>query len=156
MKSLFSTAWLSSKQPRKQRKFRANAPLHIKHKFLNASLAKPLKEKHGQRTLAIRKGDEVKVLRGSFAKKEGKVILVQPKRTRVAVEGLQRAKKDGTKVNVWFHPSTLQLTTIDLDDKKRLASLNKVPSAETKKTSEKKDTKNVKKEKPTPKKETKK
>jgi large subunit ribosomal protein L24 len=134
MKSAFSTAWLSSKQPRKQRKFRANAPLHRRVAFLSAQLSKVLKEKHGQGSLPVRKGDEVLVMRGSFAKKTGKVIVVQPKRTRVAIEGLQRSKKDGTKVNVWFHPSVLQLTTIDLDDKKRLASLNTAPAVETKTT----------------------
>ena len=139
MKQAFSTAWLSSKQPRKQRKFRANAPLHRKREFLSAMLSKALKEKHGQGGLPVRKGDEVLVMRGSFAKKTGKVIVVQPKRTRVAIEGLQRSKKDGTKVNVWFHPSVLQLTSLDLDDKKRLGSLNKAPAVETKKTEAKKE-----------------
>jgi len=34
MKKIFSTHWKASKQPRKQRKYRAKAPLHIKRKFL--------------------------------------------------------------------------------------------------------------------------
>ena len=33
MKSIFSKSWVSSKQPRKQRKYRYNAPDHIKKKF---------------------------------------------------------------------------------------------------------------------------
>lgn len=134
MKSKFSTAWLSSKQPRKQRKYLYNAPLHRKHKFLNAQLSKSLRQKYGKRNLPLRKGDEVLVMRGSFRKKKAKVSLVQLKRSRVALEGIQRSKKDGTKINVYFNPSKLQIQSLNLDDKKRLAVLERVkkPSIKTK------------------------
>lgn len=125
MKSEFSTAWLSSSKPRKQRKFAYNAPFHIKHIFLSANLSKELRKKHGKRSLPLRKGDEVLVMRGSFAKKKAKVSLVDLKRTRIALENIQRTKKDGTKVNVWFHPSSLQIQTLVLDDKKRLDSIER-------------------------------
>lgn len=125
MKSKFSTAWLSSSQPRKQRKYQYNAPLHIKHKFLNAHLSKPLREKYGKRSLPLKKGDEVLVMRGSFVKKKAKISSIQAKRTRVILEGIQRSKKDGTKVNVFFHPSSLQIQTLNLEDKKRFAILEK-------------------------------
>ena len=120
MKSAFSTAWLSSTQPRKQRKFQINAPLHIKHNFLNANLSKELRKKYGKRSLPLRKGDEVLVMRGSFKKKKAKIASVELKRTRVSLENIQRTKKDGTKVNVWFAPSSLQLVSLTLDDKKRI------------------------------------
>ena len=42
MKKIFSKHWKSSKQPRKQRKYRAKAPLHIKRKLLNVNLSKEL------------------------------------------------------------------------------------------------------------------
>ena len=125
MKSTFSTSWLSSKKPRKQRKFTANAPFHIKHKFLSATLSKELRKKYGKRSLPVRKGDEVLVMRGSFRKKKVKISLADLKRTRVALENIQRTKKDGTKVNVWFHPSSLQIQTLNLDDKKRIAVLER-------------------------------
>lgn len=125
MKQKFSTSWQSSKQPRKQRKFAANAPLHTKHKFLSANLSKELRKKYGKRSLPLRKGDEVLVMRGSFKKKKAKISAIELKRTRVALENIQRTKKDGTKVNVWFAPSTLQITTLTLDDKKRIAALDR-------------------------------
>nr|AJS11825.1 large subunit ribosomal protein L24 [uncultured archaeon] len=125
MKSTFSTAWQSSSQPRKQRKFSANAPLHLKHKFLSANLSKELRKKYGKRSLPIRKGDEALVMRGSFRKKKAKVSVVDLKRTRLALESIQRAKKDGTKVNVWFHPSALQIQVLALDDKKRIEALGR-------------------------------
>ena len=46
MRSKFSKTWNSSKQPRKQIKFRANAPNHIKRTLMGAMLDKSLREKH--------------------------------------------------------------------------------------------------------------
>ena len=109
MKKEFSTAWKQSKQPRKQRKYRANAPLHIRHKFLSAQLSKELKKKYSKSSLPLRVGDEVLVMRGSFAKKKAKVISVDLTRTRVTLENVMRSKKDGTKIKVYFHPSSLQI-----------------------------------------------
>src|SRR3990167_455426 len=125
MKSSFSTAWKSSTQVRKQRKYRYNAPLHVRHKFLSAHLSKDLRKKYGKRSLPLKKGDEVLVMRGSFAKKKAKISSIQAKRTRVILEGIQRSKKDGTKVNVFFHPSSLQIQNLNLEDKKRFAILEK-------------------------------
>jgi large subunit ribosomal protein L24 len=135
MKQEFSTSWLSSVQPRKQRKYRINAPLHIMHKFLSANLSKPLREKYGKRNLPLRKGDEVLIMRGAFKKKKAKVTSVDLKNTRVALEGLQRTKKEGSKVNVYFHPRALQIQTLNLDDKMRVAALGR-KTAEVKTSTE--------------------
>ena len=69
MKAEFNKMWKSSKQPRKQVKFRANAPNHIKKTFMGATLDKELRKKYGMRSIEVRKGDEVKIMRGKFAKK---------------------------------------------------------------------------------------
>jgi len=125
MKQKFSTHWISSTQPRKQRKFIANAPLHVRHKFLSANLSKELRKKYAKRNLPLRKGDEVLIMRGAFKKKKAKLTSVDLKNTRVTLEGIQRTKKDGSKVNVFFHPSILQIQTLNLDDKQRVAALNR-------------------------------
>ena len=165
MKKQFSKHWKASKQPRKQRKYRAKAPLHIKRKFLSANLSKELKKKYQRKSFSVRKGDTVKILRGNFKKKTGKINNVNLKRTRVSIEGIQRAKKDGTKVEVFFHPSNLQIRELNLDDKERLKSVErKIKKELTEKTEEKKTkAESVEKKpekkaetKPTEKKETKK
>ncbi|MEM4259475.1 MAG: 50S ribosomal protein L24 [Candidatus Pacearchaeota archaeon] len=139
MKQKFSTSWLRSRQPRKQRKYLANAPLHIKHKFLSANLSKSLREKYGKRNLPLRKGDEVLIMRGAFKKKKAKVDSVDLKNSRVSLEGIQRTKKEGSKVNVYFHPSVLQIQSLNLDDKQRVAALNRKSSmVSTEKSKEKK------------------
>lgn len=128
MKRKFSSHWKSSKQPRKQRKYQANAPMHTKHKFLNAHLSKELRKKYGKRSLPLRKGDDVLVMRGAFRKKKAKVISINLKKSRVTLENIQRSKKDGAKVPVFFHPSALQIQSLNLEDRKRIAKLNKKTS----------------------------
>ncbi|MBS3074180.1 50S ribosomal protein L24 [Candidatus Pacearchaeota archaeon] len=120
MKQKFSMAWNSSRQVRKQRKFRARAPLHIRHKLMSAKLSKELRKKHNIKSLPIRNGDEIKVMKGKFRRKSGRVNKVNLKKLKVAVEKLQIQKKDGTKVDVWFRPSNLLITDLNMDDKKRI------------------------------------
>lgn len=124
MKKLFSLAWGSSTQVRKQRKFRANAPLHKKHKFLSAHLSKPLREKYGKRSLPLKKGDEVLVMRGQFKKKKAKIVSIDRVRIRLTLEGIQRTKRDGTKVAVFFNPRALKIAELSLEDKRRLEKQN--------------------------------
>ena len=137
MKPKFSTSWKASKQPRKQRKYRYNAPLHVKRKFLAATLDKPLREKHKRRSIEVRKGDEIKIMRGKMKGKSGKVSLVETKRTRISVDGIQTTKKDGTKINLWFHPSNVKIMNLNLDDIRRMKKANVEKEKEEKKTENK-------------------
>lgn len=125
MKTKFSKSWKASKQPRKQRKYIANAPLHIKHKFLAAHLSKDLIKKYKRRSLPVRKGDIVKIVRGQFKKKVGKIEKVLTKKTRVHIENIQNIKKDGSKTFIPIHPSNLIITDLNLEDKKRQKILKK-------------------------------
>ena len=56
MKKDFSKSWKSSRQPRKQRKYVFNAPLHIRHKLVSANLSKELRKKYGKR---ITSGEDI-------------------------------------------------------------------------------------------------
>ena len=119
MKNKFSISWRKSIQKRKQRKYRFNAPIHIKKKFLSVNLAKILRKKYGFRNITLRKGDKVMVMRGKFTKHVGEVIRINVKRTKVFVEGVENIKKDGTKIFYPLQPSNLQLTELNLGDKLR-------------------------------------
>ena len=123
MKSKFNKSWNKSTQPRKQRKFIANAPNHIKRRLISAHLNKSLKEKYQTRAIELRKDDEVKIMRGKFAKKTGKVTLIDIKNSRAQVEGIDRMRKDGEKVPVWFHASKLLLTKLNDSDKRRFKNI---------------------------------
>jgi len=118
MKS-FSVSWKSSSNPKKQRKYRHNAPLHVKQHFMAVHLSKELRAKHKTRAVQVRKGDVVTVMRGKFKKHSGKVERVDLKKGKVFLSGLELTKKDGTKSFVSVEPSNLLLTEIGAEDKKR-------------------------------------
>ena len=125
MKKEFSGKWKASRQTRKQRKYLANAPQHIKQKIFSSHLSKELRQRHGRRSFQLKKGDTVKVMRGKLSGRTGKVSVVDITRMKVAIEGIQVTKKEGTKVNTWFNPSKLQIIELNLEDKRRLDSIKK-------------------------------
>ncbi len=143
MRTLFSTSWKASLQPRKQRKYRHEAPMHIRHKFLSAPLSEELRKKHGIRSLPVRSGDEVNIMRGSFAGKKAKVMNVEVNKSRVTLENITRKKADGTKLNVYFNPSKLQIIALKLDDSRRLPQ-KMAKTGESKKSEEKNNAPNTK------------
>jgi len=100
---------------------------------MGACLDKALRTKYGIRSIEVRKGDEVKVMRGKFAKKQGKVGKVDVGRTRIQVDGLQRAKLGGEKVETWFHPSNVKIIVLDDSDNRRMKRGKKIEKIEEKK-----------------------
>jgi large subunit ribosomal protein L24 len=125
MKNKFKKNWKSSKQPRKQRKYLAKAPLHIRKKFVNANLSKDLRKNHGKRNMPLRKGDTVRIMVGKFKGKKGKVTKILLKTSKIIIEGIQIKKKDGSKIDVKMEPSNLQILELSLDDKKRIKNKEK-------------------------------
>lgn len=140
MKIKFSTHWKGSKQPRKQRKYRANAPLHLRKKFVSINLSKELRKKQGKRNIPARKGDKVKIFNGKFKGKTGKILSVNLKRSKIIVEDINVKKQDGSKASVKLQPSNLQI--IELSDarvnKKTETTKNEKIKEEIKKVDEKK------------------
>ena len=119
MKKEWSAEWKSSKQPRKQRKYRYNAPLHVRRKFMNVHLSKELREKLGRRSLEIRKGDKVQVMRGKFRGVVGIVERVSLKELKVYVDRIRRKKSDGKEVMIPLDPSNLMMVEM-AEDSRRL------------------------------------
>lgn len=113
-------SWKSSKSPRKQRKFLFNAPLHLKNKMIGSHLSKELRTKHKKRSIRVRTGDKVKVLRGQFKKKIGKVERIDTKKSKAYITGIETVKKDGSKALHPIHSSNLMITDLNLSDKKRI------------------------------------
>jgi large subunit ribosomal protein L24 len=121
-------SYKSSERARKQRKYRALAPIHSRHEMMSSNLSKDLRKKYNRRGFSLIKGDTVRIMRGQFSGQKGKVIIVNMQKLKVYIEGIQRSKRDGTKVNVPIDPSNVQITELKLDDKKRINSLNKKKS----------------------------
>src|SRR3989344_3490634 len=121
-KNKFNKSWKGNKSPKKQRKYIANAPLHIRKSLISVNLSKDLRKKYGTRNVSVRKNDVVKIMRGKYKKKQGKILSVNLKKMNVVVENIQVKKMDGSKVNIALKPSNLQIIELNTDDKKRLES----------------------------------
>lgn len=125
MEKLFSMKWKSSTQPRKQRKYVKNAPLHIKSKMLGCHLSKELRTKYNRRNVRVIKGDKVKVLVGQFRGKSGRIEEVDVKKMKAKIAGIEIIKKDGNKVLYPIHVSNLEIAELNLNDKKRKALIER-------------------------------
>lgn len=115
---------MTTKQPRKQRKALHDAPWHRRRRLVSAHLSETYLEDRKRklpRSLPVRTGDIVKVVRGDDAGREGKVASVDYRGLRVLIEGLTHAKADGTQVAKPIHPSNLVIMKLDETDPRRLA-----------------------------------
>ena len=109
-----------SKQPRKQRKALYNAPAHARGKHLSATLSKDLRADLGKRSLPLRLGDKVRVLRGDFKGHEGEVLSVDYTSYKVTIEEVTLSKPDGTAVFLPVDPSNLMIIDADTKDDRRI------------------------------------
>ena len=116
-------ARIASIQPRKQRKFRYNALIHVRGAFLHATLSDDLRKKYGKRSFRVVTGDTVKVLRGEFAGTKAVVDKVDVKNTKVLVHGVAVKKANGEDVPRQVDPSKVMITKLNLKDAKRVSRL---------------------------------
>lgn len=137
MKQKWSRKWKASKQPRKQRKFRINAPLHVRHKFMAAHLSPDLRRQFRKRAVPVRKGDEIRVMRGGSEGLTGSVERVVLKKGKVYVGGINIKKVDGSEVLIALEPSNLMITKLNLDDKMRQKVFDRVVRKPAEKKTEK-------------------
>jgi len=132
MEKTFSNSWKASKSPRKQRKYRFNAPDHIQGKFMRSILSKDLRVKHNKRSIRVKKDDKVKIMRGKFKGQEGKIERVNVTNNKVFIEKIEIYKKDGSKTSYPIAPSNVMIVELNDDDKKRMIKLQAVKKTENK------------------------
>lgn len=89
--------------------------------MVNVHLNKELRKTHKRRAVAIKKGDKVKILRGSFAGSAGKVLVVDRAKSLIEIDGVERVKGNGSKVRAKIHSSKVELIELNASDKKRKA-----------------------------------
>ncbi|MES1907010.1 MAG: 60S ribosomal protein L26A [Cercozoa sp. M6MM] len=105
----------------KQRKAHFQATSLQRRKIMSSTLSPELRKKYGVRSVPIRKGDTVMVMRGHYKGREGKVIQVYRKKYVVHVERVTTDKTNGATVPVGLHTSKLMITDLFLNkDRKAL------------------------------------
>ena len=126
----FSTNWKASKSPSKQRKYVYKAPAHVRQKFVSVNLNKTLRSQHNKRNVEVRIGDKVKVLRGTYKGKTGAITRIDRVKCKLIIDGVDIAKKDGSKTPYPIHPSNCQIESLEMKDKRRFKERSAVKSKE--------------------------
>ena len=129
---------VKSSKPGKQRTAQFTAPIHVKRKRIRARLQldKPDERLAGLRSVTIRVGDTVRVVRGDYAhggkrvggKRNadpltGKVLNVDSNKGRIFIEGATATKSDNREEAVPVHASNVVVTKLDETDKLRMQHL---------------------------------
>lgn len=115
-----------STQPRKQRLANYNRNQHAQMRAMSAHLSDELlKEYSLVRSVTVRKGDTVKVVRGIFKGHTAKVVKVFPQRGFITIDEATLTKADGKKVARMFRPSKVILTKLDMSDPWRREKLSR-------------------------------
>ena len=87
---------------------------------MSKQLSKDLRAKVGKRSLPIRTGDKVSVVRGDFKGHEGEVLSVDYTSYKVTIEDVTLSKPDGTATFLPVDPSNLVIIDADLKDDRRI------------------------------------
>lgn len=98
--------------------------------MLSAHLQKNLRKEVGKRSLPLRKGDEVEVMRGEFKGRRGNVSDIDMKKLKIYIENIKVKKVSGQEVQVPVDPSNVMITKLNLDDKERKRIFTRVLEAE--------------------------
>ena len=129
------------------------ATLQTRSKQLGANLSKDLQKKYGKKSARVVEGDSVTILRGEFKGVDGKVSNISTSKSSVAIEGVKKEKTKGDKFDVYIHTSNLVITSLNGDDKWRMAKLQGKDPRKQPKETPKENSKETKVEKEVEKKE---
>lgn len=96
-------------RPALNRKAKRTTPYHLRKKHFNVHLNKELREKYGFRSIPVRKGDTVLILRGKYAGLQKKVSSLSLKKRKIQIENVKTTKTDGTEIFHYIEPSNVLL-----------------------------------------------
>ncbi|MGC8688081.1 MAG: 50S ribosomal protein L24 [Candidatus Micrarchaeia archaeon] len=135
---------IKSSKPRYQRRFRYNAPMHIRQKFVHAHVDKELRNKLKlPRAIEISKGDTVKIKVGKFKGNTGTVSSVNLKTGKIIINGIVRKNSKGKEIGIPIPTSNVYITNLNLSDKIRAQKLKQAQVIENEKRKEEKNIKDI-------------
>jgi len=130
------------------------ATLQTRSKQMGSALSKDLQKKYGKKSARVVEGDSVTILRGEFKGVDGKISNISTQKSSVAIDGVKKEKTKGDKFDVYIHTSNLVITSLNSNDKWRMAKLEgKDPRKQPKETTTKENKTEPKVEKEVEKKE---
>ena len=123
------------------------ATFQTRSKQLGSALSKDLQKKYGKRSVRVNEGDSIKIVRGEYKGVDGKISKVSPQKNSVTIDGIKKEKTKGDKFDVYIHTSNLLVTSLNSENRWRIAKLEgKDPKKQPKKTPAKEEPVKVTKE----------
>lgn len=113
---------------RKSRRDHFSAHSTLRRKIMSAALDSDLRKKHNVRSMPVRKDDEVRIVRGTYKDREGKVTQVYRKKYVIHIDKVTRDKANGASVSVGVHPSKVVITKLHIDKDRNAALKRKADS----------------------------
>ena len=113
-----------SSSKRVQRKRQLGASSSLKRKLMSCHLVKSLRDQYKLRSLPIKRGDEVKILKGKAKGQSGKVVQVYRKKNIIYVDKINREKQNGQTVFLPIKPSYCVISKL-LINKDRTKTIEK-------------------------------
>ena len=114
------------------------ATLQTRSKQMGSALSKDLQKKYGKKSARVVEGDSVTILRGEFKGVDGKISNISTQKSSVAIDGVKKEKTKGDKFDVYIHTSNLVITSLNSEDRWRMAKLEgKDPKKQPKQTTTK-------------------
>ncbi len=105
---------------------------NVRNKQIGATLSKQLRQKYHRRSIRIVNGDTVKIIRGEYKGIDGKVTKISLEKNSIAVEGVQREKLKGGKIDLYIHSSNTVITSLNTEDNWRIKKLEHKPKPASK------------------------
>ena len=99
------------------------ATMKTASKQLSSLLSETLRKKYGKKSIRVKEGDSVKVIRGEFTGVDGKVTEVSAANNGLTIEGVKKEKLKGEKYDVFIHTTNIEITALNTDDKWRMNKL---------------------------------
>ena len=90
---------------------------------LSSLLSANLRKKYSKKSVRVKEGDSVKVIRGEFTGVDGKITNVSSADGGLTIEGVKKEKLKGEKYDVFIHTSNIIVTALNTDDKWRINKL---------------------------------
>ncbi|GAA5823359.1 hypothetical protein JCM5353_008247 [Sporobolomyces roseus] len=109
-----------SRSRREARKAHFGAASDERRVRMAAPLSKSLKAEHGVRSIPVVKGDTVKVLRGTYAGREGVIASSYRRKWVITIEGVHRDKASGATVPIGVDASKCEVIGLKLNKDRKL------------------------------------
>ena len=124
---------IKSGSRRKSRRAHFQAPSHVRRILMSAPLSDELRKRYDVRAMPVRVDDEVKIVKGKYKGKEGKVVKCYRLKWVIHVDKVAESKANGATVNVGIHPSNCCIQKLKLSGFRRQILERKNRSGQTEK-----------------------